>query len=185
MKEILWQKVQRQKIHMAMKRSSYSILIALQLAMTWTAAAQTDTGRQAPIVLANAYQATVPSFDPTKSAIIISPRVLDFGSVPVGNSKELSFTVRNMGTGILTGTANVPAPFNIREGSAYVLKDPQAQVIKVQFAPKVIGMHMAVVHLTDGATVTVMGSAAPPLRKVPARRHPSTDPPGLKLMAWN
>jgi hypothetical protein len=168
-----------------MKLPSYSILIALQLAVTWFATGQTDTDREAPIILANAYHATIPSNDPNRPAIAISPRVLDFGSVPVGNIKELSFTIRNMGAGILTGTANVPAPFNICEGGAYVLKDPQAQVITVQFAPKSIGMHMAVVHLTDGATVTVMGSAAPALRKAPARRHQSTDPPGLKLIAWN
>lgn len=170
---------------MAMKLPTYSILIAVQFAGTWIATAQIDTGRQASIILANAYQAKIPSHDPATPAIVISPRTLDFGSVPVGNIKELSFTVRNLGGGILTGTANVPAPFNIRQGSAYTLKDPQAQVITVQYAPKSIGMHMAVVHLTDGVTVTVMGSAAPPLHKSPARRHPSTDPPGLKLIARN
>lgn len=170
---------------MAMKLVPYSILVALHFSGTWIATAHDDTSRQAPIILANAYQAIIPSHDATRPTIAISTRVLDFGSVPVGNIKELSFTVRNPGAGILAGTANVSAPFNIRQGSAYVLKDPQGQLITVQFAPKAIGMHMAVVHLTDGATVTVMGSAAPPLHKVPARRHPSTDPPGLKLIARN
>ena len=167
-----------------MNLPTYSLLVALQFAGPRIATAQTDTGPQAPVILANAYQATISSHDPTESAIVISPRALDFGSVPVGNIRELAFTVRNLGAGVLIGAATVSAPFRI-QGSAYTLKDPQAQVITVQYAPKSIGMHMAVVHLTDGATVTVMGSAAPPLHKVPARRHPSTDPPGLKLIAWN
>jgi hypothetical protein len=92
--------------------------------------------------------------------------------------KELSFTVEAVGTDLLSGAANVSTPFNVLAGSPYVLRHPRSQVITIQFAPKSMGMHMTVVHLTggDGATVTVVGSGVP-------RRHRSPDEANLRLIA--
>jgi hypothetical protein len=132
------------------------------------AVAQTGTGlavdRPGAIVPA------VAGGDSTRLAITISARNLDFGAVPVGSNNELSFRIQNVGADSLTGTAEVSPPFSIVEGSAFVLKPAQTQLIRVQYAPKSMGMHMTVVHLT-GTSVTVMGCTAPHVPKVPARRR--------------
>jgi hypothetical protein len=173
-----------------MKTLSCGILAAIQLAGTRVAVAQTGAGlvttRQAPVIVANNTQVPVPGSGGTSPAITISARTLDFGSVCVGSIKKLSFMVQNVGGGILMGAANVSPPFSILGGSPCVLKPVQTQVITVQYAPKSIGVHMTVVHLTgaDGAAVTVMGSAAPPSPAAPARRPPAlTEPAGPRLIA--
>jgi len=158
----------------------------MALVRTWVAAAQTDTAfdssQQPPVILVNTNQATAPGKDRTNRAIAVSHRTLDFGSVPVGSMKELSFTVQTVG-GFISGTANVSAPFNVFAGSPYDLKYPQSQAITVQYAPESMGVHMTVVHLTggDGATVTVLGSAAP--RGAPARHRAPAGPQNLRLLA--
>jgi hypothetical protein len=171
----------------AMNRSSCGILVAIQFVGTWVAVAQTgpgfDSSRQPQGILVNTSQATVPSKDRTNPAMVVSHRILDFGYVPVGTFKRLSFTVQNVGAGLLTGAAKVSAPFNILGGSPYALKYPQTQVITVQFAPDSTGVHMTVVHLSggDGATVTVMGSVSP--RRAPGRRRAPAAPQNLRLFA--
>jgi hypothetical protein len=175
--------------HMAMNRLSRGIFAAVQLAATWMAVAQTGTdpgsGHQAPIILANNDRAMVPSDDGTSPAISISARMLDFGSVPVGSSNELSFMVQNVGARILTVQASVSSPFSVP--SNFVLQPAQTQVITVRYAPKSAGMHMTVVHLAGAgqATVTITGSADPRLPRVPARRRAPTRPrdQGPRLLA--
>ena len=166
---------------MIMRGPARVILVIVALVRTWVGAAHSDTAfdssRQPPVILVHTNQATVPSKDRTNRAIVVSHRTLDFGSIPVGSMKELTITVRTVGAGLLSGAANVSAPFNVPAGSPYVLKYPQSQAITVRYAPKSMGMHMTVVHLTggDGATVTVMGSAAP-------RRAPAA-PQNVRLLA--
>ena len=166
---------------MIMRGPSRVILVIVALVRTWVGAAHSDTAfdssRRSPVILVNTNQATVPSQNRTNRALAVSHRNLDFGSVPVGSMKELTFSVQTVGAGLLSGAANVSAPFNVPAGSPYVLKYPQSQAITVRYAPKSTGMHMTVVHLTggDGATVTVMGSAAP-------RRAPAA-PEALRLLA--
>ncbi len=173
---------------MAMKTISCGILVAIQLAETWVAVAQTGAGvvttRQAPVIVAKKNQ--VPGNDGPSPAITISARTLDFGSVCVGSIKKLSFMVQNVGTGIITGAASVSPPFSIVRGSPCVLKPVQTQVITVQYAPRLTGMHMTVVHLTGAhsAIVTVMGSAAPPSPTAPAGRpRAPTESQGPRLIA--
>ena len=167
-----------------MKSLSFGILAVVQLAGTWMAVAQTATdlglSRQVPIIRANVEQTTGPSNDGTSAAITISTRNLDFGVVRIGNNNELSFKIQNVGARSLTGVANVSPPFRIIGRNAFVLEPAQTQVITVQYAPTSTGMHMTVVHLT-GASVTVMGSAAPGASKGPARRRPQPD--GQRLLA--
>ncbi len=172
---------------MDMKSRSGALLVALLLAGASMAVAQTktDLGPSRQTLLANTYRATPNSNALTKTAIAVSTRLVDFGSVPVGSSSTLSFSVQNVGARTLTGMADVSAPFSIVGSARYALKAPQTQVITVQYAPKSIGMHMTVIRLTgaDGATVTVIGSAVPPSPAAPARRRAPTQTPGLRLIA--
>jgi len=169
-----------------MSPASCAILVAILLMWSWCAVAQSGPGRgtarHAAVILTNQ-----PSLTNGRSpAIKVSARTLDFGSVPVGSSKKLSFTVENVGARIVKGTVAVSPPFSILGGSPRVLARAQSQVITVEYAPTAIGMHMTAVRFAgaDGATVTVTGSATQPLPPAPARRpSPPLERPVLRLIA--
>lgn len=168
-----------------MNRFSCGILAVAQLAWPWLAVAQTgprlDARQEGRVTPANINQPSVPVDDGSSPAITISSHNLDFGAVPVDSNNELSFIIQNVGVKILSGTAHVSPPFRILGSNDFVLKPTQTQVITVQYAPKSTGIQMTVVHLT-GASVTVVGSAAP--RKTPVRRHRApTQPEGQRLLA--
>jgi hypothetical protein len=117
----------------------------------------------------------------TQAAIAVSPRSLQFAPITVGNAGKLTFKVCNAGTGLLTGTANVPAPFRIVSGGRYALAGSQGQDITVQFVPKQAGIFVAVVRLTGAgnARLIVSGSALAPRSPAPPRRREY----GLRLLA--
>ena len=164
---------------MPMKRLSWGILAAVQLAGTWVTVAQAGTAEPAPGIPTKVSQA---KRDGSSPAITISAHNLDFGAVPVGSNYELTFKIENVGDGILSGTADVSTPFSIVAGSSFVLKPAQTQLITIQYAPKSTGMHMTVVHL-NGASITVMGRTGPRAPKAPNRRIRAPQPEGPRLLA--
>lgn len=101
----------------------------------------------------------------TNAAISVSPGSLGFGSVAVGESTNLTFTVRNSGAGTLSGTASVGMPFSIVSGGTYSLGSNQTQTVTVRYAPTAAGSHSQSVTFTgaDGATASVSGSAWAPM----------------------
>jgi hypothetical protein len=177
------------KIELAMKRASFGILATVLLVGTWVTAAQTapvSKPKQDPLLLGNTNQSMLARQERTAPEIAVSSRVLDFGSIPFGRVRKLSFTVQNVGGGLLTGAATVSAPFSILTGNSYSLQNSQTQIITVEYSPDSLGIHMAVVHLTggDGSAITVMGSVKPQ-RMPPRPGAPNT--PGasqnLRLLA--
>ena len=52
-------------------------------------------------------------------------------------SKTNSFTVKNNGTGTLSGNASVGSPFSIVSGGSYSLGAGQTQTVMVVFSPLV------------------------------------------------
>src|SRR3954453_10001242 len=136
---------------LAIKWPSFGLLTAFLLVGTWVAAAQTapvSNPKQEPLLLATTNQSVVSRQERTAPEIAVSNRVLDFGSVPFGRVRKLSFTVQNLGGGLLTGAAPVSAPFSILTGNSYSLQNSQTQIITVEYSPDSLGIHMAVVHLT-------------------------------------
>jgi hypothetical protein len=88
-------------------------------------------------------------------ALSVTPASLDFGSVPVGSSRELSFTVTNTGSGTLTGNASVPAPFSIVAGSSFSLGERASTTVTVRFSPAATGLVSATVSFTsNGGNLT-------------------------------
>jgi hypothetical protein len=164
---------------MAMKMRLSGLLVAAQFLGTSLSVAQThadaDVDPRPSAIKVNASPLTVLNTGRTNPVLAISPRVLDFGSVAVGGTKQLSFTVKNAGVEVVTGTASVPAPFRIIAGSPYVLSNSQSQVIVVEYAPSARAIHMAAIHLTggSGAGVTVTGSVARGLPPVHWRDAPT------------
>ncbi len=166
-----------------MKNRICRILVATQVMGIWLASAQTNTHpatkQQSYAIQANPGAVAAAGTGRANPSIAVSPRTLDFAPLAVGKSRNLTFTVQNVGAGILTGAAKVSAPFSVIGGSTYVLGSSQGQVITVRYQPRAAGMNVTVVVLTGGggATVTVAGSAFPTRPAAPA-------PPGsLRLLA--
>jgi formylglycine-generating enzyme required for sulfatase activity len=82
----------------------------------------------------------------------ITPSALDFDTVAVGQTKDLAFTIKNTGTGALTGavTENCPA-YSIHSGDgSYSLTAGQEKMVTVRFGPTSAGVQSCTVSL--GAT---------------------------------
>lgn len=66
----------------------------------------------------------------------ITPDFLDFGTVSVGSNKDLTFTVKNIGTGTLIGSASgLNPPFSFVSDTNYSLGNNQSKPITVRFSP--------------------------------------------------
>src|SRR5690348_4113711 len=81
--------------------------------------------------------------------------------VCVGPSKTNSFTVANVGTGTLNGSASVSAPFSVVSGGSYSVGAGQTQAVLVAFSPLVASNYNQSVSFTGGSgtNTTVTGSA--------------------------
>ncbi len=97
----------------------------------------------------------------------VTPGSIAYGTILNGTSKTNSFTVQNIGTGTLTGTASVAAPFSIMSGGSYSLGAGQTQAVTVVFSPTAATSYNQSVTFTggNGMSTTVTGSAtnAPPV----------------------
>ena len=100
----------------------------------------------------------------------VSPPSLDFGQVIVGQAKELSFTLRNIGTGTVTGSAGaLSAPFSCTAPTAYSLTGTQTKQITVRFAPASTGPFSATATFTGaaGAACPITGTGYRPKLAMP------------------
>ena len=107
----------------------------------------------------------------TNPVIYVQPMVLDFGKVPTNATATATFVVENMGIGILTGTASVPAPFKVVAGGSYALKANEAQMVTVTYTPRSPTPDTQTVTFTGGggAKTTVTGIPARVPRKMLTR----------------
>jgi len=71
----------------------------------------------------------------------VSPATLDFGSVPTGSHKDLSFEITNAGAGTLYGrvTESCEEFSIVSGGGTYSLDSNQTRTVTVRYAPKVPG----------------------------------------------
>jgi HYDIN/CFA65/VesB-like, Ig-like domain len=108
------------------------------------------------------YSTGVPSTNPV---ISVSTSGLDFGSIAVGSSNQLTFTVQNTGAGTLSGSCSVASPFSVVSGGTYNLASNQSQVVTVLFSPAVVGNFNQTLTLSGGGgtSVAVSGSSWTPL----------------------
>lgn len=129
-------------------------------------------GQSAALYFAAGQTVTLPLTQATPSAgaaqatagITVSPRVLDFGVVGVGRTKELTLTVQNISGGALTAKANVTSPFSVASES-YSLRSGQSASLTVRYRPTAEGTNsQSLLFSIEGTTVTVplIGSARVP-----------------------
>ena len=91
----------------------------------------------------------------TIPVIQVTPSSLYFGYVPVESMKYLFLTVKNTGTGTLTGNATTSPPFGIVSGGSYSLGSAKEQTVTIRYQPTSADTHTGTVVFTGGAGVTV------------------------------
>jgi subtilase family protein/fervidolysin-like protein/HYDIN/CFA65/VesB family protein len=96
--------------------------------------------------------------------IAVTPTALDFGTVNVGTSLTNNFTVKNIGSGNLTGQATAAAPYEIVSGGNYSLAAGQSQTVAVRFTPPSSGTFLSTVNFSGGgdASAPVSGAGVVP-----------------------
>jgi plastocyanin len=88
---------------------------------------------------------------------------LDFGSVEVGQTKDLTLTITNTGQGTLTGTVvETCADYSIQGNASYSLGANASATITIRFAPTGTGVRACVLGLSGGCSnVPLTGIGAP------------------------
>ena len=109
---------------------------------------------------------------PPQPVLSVTPASLDFGTVTVGTSKGLEFTVKNTGAGTLAGTATASAPFSIVSGGAFSLAAGASQAVVVRFTPTTASSFSGNLSFTSNGgnispLVTGTGAAAPAISATP------------------
>lgn len=81
----------------------------------------------------------------------VSPLTLDFGTVFVGGSKDMYFSVTNTGGGTLNGTVSESCSHYsiISGGGSYSLGAGQSHAVTVRFAPASAGQHNCTIETGD------------------------------------
>lgn len=103
--------------------------------------------------------------EPVGPIIAVTPESINFGNVTVGESLQRSFTVTNIGAGLLDGTATVTgAGFTLISGSPYSLGAGESATVTIEFAPPSAGVFNGSVSFTGGGGTTrsVTGTGAAP-----------------------
>jgi parallel beta-helix repeat protein len=85
----------------------------------------------------------------------VTPASQYFGSVNIGSSTTRTFTIKNAGSGTLTGGASTLAPFSVVGTASYSLAPNQTKVLTVRFAPTTLGKVGKKLTLTGGGGKSV------------------------------
>jgi hypothetical protein len=91
---------------------------------------------------------------------------LDFGDVLIGGNALQTFTITNIGDGILCGTATAKEPFRVVSGSPFSIAGGQTGMVRVAFDPTAVTSYTGQVIFTSNGgdvtnTVSGSGIAAP------------------------
>jgi PKD repeat protein len=101
----------------------------------------------------------------TLPQLVVTPASRNYGSVTIGLTNTLSFSVINNGQANLSGTATSAAPFSVTGGASYNLAGSQTQTVTVAFAPSAaVTSTGSVTFASDGgvSTNTVIGNGLTP-----------------------
>lgn len=143
---------------------SYSLIAGQSQTVTvrYTPTAAGTNTQSVTLSGANACSLPLTAVATAPAAITVTPSSLNFGSIALGSSADLTVTVQNSGSATLSGSASVAAPFSIVSGSPYNLAAGQSQVITVRYTPTVAGTNVQTMALTggNGASCQLTGSSS-------------------------
>ena len=98
----------------------------------------------------------------TNPVVMVTPMVLDFGSVKSHTTATNTLLVENAGGGKLVGKATVAPPFKIISGANYSLKQDAAQLVTIVYSPSAAATDSQTMTFSGGggAKVTLTGRPA-------------------------
>ena len=121
----------------------------------WSGSGCSGTGQC--VVIMDTAKSVAATFRPLLK--LVSPNTvtgLNFGYVEPGHFKDLTLTIQNIGTQLLTGTVSAPSPFSIVSGGNYSLGDSQTQQVVVRYtAPLQERSQMGSLIFTGGGGLTI------------------------------
>ena len=82
--------------------------------------------------------------------LTVTPTILPFSSVEVGETRDLTVTVGNTGDGTLTGSASTGGSFSVVGTASYSIGADQTETITVRFSPDARGLTTGTLRLTGG-----------------------------------
>jgi len=93
--------------------------------------------------------------------IKVTPGTLAFGKILSGTDRTNTLTVANIGSGTLSGSVSVAAPFSILSGGTYSLGSNQTQTVSFLFAPATSSTNNQIAVFTggNGTNVTLTGTS--------------------------
>jgi len=92
------------------------------------------------------------------ATISVTPATQAYGPVAIGATSDLTFTVQNTGSNMLTGSASTTAPFSIVSAGSFKLPAGQSQSVTVRFTPTAVGSTNSFVMFPGGGIGAVTGS---------------------------
>ncbi len=101
--------------------------------------------------------------------LVVTPPSFAFAPTIIGQTNSVTFEITNSGGVTLTGSATVPLPFSVQNGTPYTLAPGQSGLITIAFSPSNAGnFSNAVVFLSNGGNLTnnVTGSGLTPAKLV-------------------
>jgi Divergent InlB B-repeat domain len=108
-------------------------------------------------------QCTAPVSAQARADITVSPTTaIDFGTRTVGTATDISFTVQNVTTTSLVGSASVGSPFSIVSGGSFSLAPGASQPVVVRLLASTAGTFASNVNFSangDSLSRTVTGAA--------------------------
>ena len=92
--------------------------------------------------------------------ISVTPNSISFGMIEADTYLDKSFTVKNVGGGVLSGNASANAPFSVASGGSYSLAAGESQSVTIRFSPDAERSYSDSVVFTGGGGLsqTVSGS---------------------------
>jgi|GEM_PF-3820123 len=92
--------------------------------------------------------------DDPPSQLVVTSR-LDFGDVPVGESKEIELPLSNTGGAPARGTMDTDTPWQIRENPAYLVPGGEKRTFHLIFTPDHVGpVDGSISYSSDRASIT-------------------------------
>lgn len=149
-----------------------------------------DTRLLDPTSTTEDYWQVLGTVTPPAAGIGVSPTSRNFGSIAVGSTADLAFTVQNTGSGTLSGAASVSAPFSIVSGGSYSLTAGQTQTVTVRYSPTVAGSANQSVTFTGPSNVVASVSGVstnaslPPTVSAIAQNTGDVDPVATGLQVY-
>jgi hypothetical protein len=98
----------------------------------------------------------------------VDPLAIDFaGSVLVGGSRDTTFTIANLGVGLLAGSVSEECDqFEVVSGGTYALSNGESQVVTVRFEPTAPGTFHCTIEtgadICGDVSITAVGLQLPP-----------------------